>query len=63
MFSTLSHCEISKHFKFMETRVRNFVNFQSTYESHSNMYYVIVNKLTLEILTVIQRSRFSVSVL
>ena len=26
--------------------MRNCVNFQSTYGSHSNMYYVIVNKLT-----------------
>ena len=32
--------------------MRNCVNFQSTScESHSNMYYVIVNKLTLQILS------------
>ena len=28
--------------------MRNCVNFESTCESHSNMYYVIVNKLTLQ---------------
>ena len=29
--------------------MRNCVNFESTCESHSNMYCVIVNKLTLQI--------------
>ena len=49
----------------MRSRVNfhaKLVRFLSTCESHSNTYYVIVNKLTLQMLTVIQRSRFSVSV-
>ena len=50
--------------------MRNCFNFQNQFDfsqhvkvMHSNAYYVIVNKLTLQILTVIQRSGFSVAVL
>ena len=50
--------EISKHFKLMETHVRNHVNFQNQFDVKLNV--LIVNKLILQILTVIERLRFSV---